>query len=107
MWKLPRTFVAVLAMMNGGPVLREFGDLAYAILIVCPVIAGWLFVKFRGHLVVTAVIWGTAIALAVGPVITFFESWDSGGGPSAVADQEEMSADLSSKPDIFLVVLDG
>lgn len=101
------SFVVVLAIMSGGPILREFGDPAYVILIVCSVIAGWLFVKLRGHLVVMALIWGTAVALAIGPTITFLESWGARGGPSAVADQGQMSVEFSSKPDIYLVVLDG
>lgn len=101
------SFVAVVFVMNGGPILREFGPVAYLVLIACPLVAGWLFVRFRSHFVVAALVWGTAVTLAVGPVITFFESWGTRGGQSTVAYSESLSVEMSDKPDIFLVVFDG
>lgn len=101
------SFAALVFAMNGGLILREFGSLGYVILIGCPILAGWIFQRLRGHLIITALVWGTAVALAVGPVATLFESWSSQGGPSVVAESPSISVELSQKPNIFLVVFDG
>lgn len=100
-------FVAIVFVMNGGPILREFDGLAYWILIGCPILAGLMFVRLRGHFIVTGLIWGAAIALAVGPIVTFYESWSSQDGVSVVAGSEPISVELLEKPDIFLIVFDG
>lgn len=100
-------FVVVVAAMSGGPFVRQFGGAGYLILIFVSVLAGWLFVRLRGAVFVSALIWGAAVMLIAGPAIALVDSWRTLDGASAVQSGEKVVVELSTRPDIFLVVLDG
>jgi hypothetical protein len=100
-------FVALVFAMCGGTLLRGLGGLGVALLIVCPLTAGWLFTRFERSYMTMALVWGTVIALASGPVITLTQNWPSSNRPSLVRETETPSVELVSKPDIFLIVVDG
>lgn len=100
-------FVVVVAAMSGGPLVRQFGSAGHLTLIVVCVLAGWLFVRLRGAVFVSALIWGAAVMLIAGPAIALAESWRALDGASTVQPGEKVVVELSTRPDIFLVVLDG
>lgn len=100
-------FVVVVATMSGGPFVRQFGGAGYLILIIVSVLAGWLFMRLRGTVFVSALIWGAAVMLVAGPAIALVDSWRTLDGASAVQSGEKVAVDLTTRPDIFLVVLDG
>lgn len=99
------TFVALA--MNGGPILDEFDQFAYLILIACPILAGWLALRLHGRLIVPALVWGMAVAFASGSLLTFIGTWQSQGDPSVVDESPPLTVDLATTPDVFLVVFDG
>lgn len=101
------SFVVIVFVMNGGPILRRFDSLGYLILIVCPILAGWLAVRMGDHVLVKALVWGAAIAVASGPLVTFFASWPTTEQPSVLVERPSMAIEMTKRPDIFLVVFDG
>lgn len=102
------SFVAMIFAMMGGSLLQRFGTaLGIAILVVCPTLALWVSVRLKGHFVVTALVSGSAVAIATGPIVAFAESMQEGSGPSLVMETTLVSADVVATPDIFLVILDG
>lgn len=100
-------FVVVVAAMSGGPFVRQLGAAGYVILIAACVLAGWLFVRLEGAVLANALVWGAAVTLIAGPAIALADSWRTLEGPSAVEPGETVALELSARPDIFLVVLDG
>ncbi len=100
-------FVVVVAAMSGGPLVRESGGVGYAILIVACVLAGWLFVRLEDAVLATALVWGAAVTLIAGPAVAIVDSWRTLEGASAVQPGERMAVELATRPDIFLVVIDG
>lgn len=101
-------FVAVIFVMLGGAILEEFGSgIGTTILITCPILAGLVSARFENRMILNALVWGTAVAIATGPLIAFTDSQETGSGPSVVQERASLAADLTEKPDIFLIVFDG
>lgn len=102
------TFVTLALVMSGGLLLRRF-DLwfAYSILVACPVLVGWAFVKLRHHAIPSALVWAAAIAVISGPVITLLNTSSGAREPSVMSHAQPLQLELARKPDIFLVVFDG
>ena len=101
------SFLVIVLAMSAGPILRQLGTLAYLVLVGFPILAGWLFVKLNGQVIVTVLIWGTAVALAAGPALAFIDGSQLEGGAGAIDETQFPPVTLSTKPDIFLVVFDG
>lgn len=101
-------FVALLLAMNGGPILQRFGlALTLVILVGCSALTCWVSIRMERSALIVALVWGSAVAFAVGPLIDFVDSWQTGGGESLVAEVGQPTFDLKSEPDIFLVIFDG
>jgi hypothetical protein len=100
-------FVAMVVVMSGGPIVRQLGTGGYLVLFAVCVLAGWLSVRLRGELVLAALIWGAVVAVISGPVISFLGSWQELAGTNAVDTSESFVVELSTRPDVFVVVLDG
>lgn len=102
------TFVSLALVMSGGLLLRRFDAwLAYLILIACPIVVGWAFVRLKEHVISSAVVWAAAVALISGPIITFIAGPGVDGQPSVMSHDQHPSLELDHTPDIFLVVFDG
>jgi hypothetical protein len=101
-------FLTVAVMMNAAVILRAFGTpLGWLIMMTGLAIAGWLLVRFHGHFITSAVVWGAAVALAAGPILSLIQGWEGRSGASVVEPSEPLEVELLDTPDIFLVVLDG
>lgn len=100
------SFMVVVMLMSAGPILRQLGTVALALLLIVAALFGWLFTRLKGRVIVTALVWGTAVALVVGPVAALFESLQA-QGPSAVVTPAHDPIEMAKTPDIFLVVFDG
>ena len=99
------SFITIALVMSAGPIVEEYGDVAFSILVL-PLVFGWLFTRLRGRIIVPALVWGMAVALAVGPATALAGSLGS-EAPSVYLDPAEVSVELSTRPDIFLFVFDG
>ena len=100
------SFLVVVLLMSAGPLLRELGAAAVPLLLIMPILAGWLFSRLEGQIIVAALVWGTAVAVSAGPLAALVDSLQS-QGPSAVVEARDVTAELVETPDIFLVVFDG
>jgi len=100
------TFVWVLLLMTGGPVIEELELLAIPLLLIAAILAAWLFVRLEGQVIVSALVWATAVSVAAGPAVALFENLQSRGA-SAVLGSEPIPVDFPTTPDVFLVVFDG
>jgi len=99
------SFILLVCLMSGGAVLRDFGALAYALLLV-PAFAGWLISRMKGHWIVAGVVWGMAVALGVGPATALINSLQASSS-SEFLDAESLSIRFAAKPDVFVIVFDG
>lgn len=98
------SFIALVMLMSAGPIMRRSESLVYLLLVLL-VFACWLFVRLQGRPLVAGLVWGTAVALAVGPVTAFVDSW--GLTPASFQEEEPLRVDMTATPDIFVVVFDG
>ena len=102
------TFVTVALVMSGGLLLRRFEAwLAYLIVLACPILVGLAFARLKDHVLPSAAVWAVAVALISGPAIIFVNGWSASSEPSVMRQHEPMSIEMSERPDIFLIVLDG
>lgn len=99
------SFVTISLLMSAGPIVDEFGDLAFSILVL-PFVFGFLFTRMRGRIIVPALVWGMAVALAVGPATALAGTLGS-QAPSVYLDPSDVPVELSTTPNIFLFVFDG
>lgn len=102
------TMITLLLVMHGGAILREFGTLlGLGVIVTLPGLTCWVSARMKGQLVLNALVWAGTVAIAVGPPVAYFNTIQEDRGPSLVKERAYFSVDFSSRPDIFLVVLDG
>lgn len=107
---LRATFLMLTCLVmfySGGRLLIAFGGVVgWAVVVASVGVAAALTQRLDSEVVFKAVIVSVSVALLVGPLVDFvgaITDW----GEDQVTDGTTLSASLVSKPDIWLVVLDG
>ena len=100
-------FIAIVLLMTGGRLIRQFGFFEGWVLIVALVgLAAVVFARLGDTTLTRATVTSFAVALASGVLISTFMSWNS-LGESTVSKEPMLTIELVEKPDVFLIVLDG
>jgi hypothetical protein len=104
------TFLLLVCLVMfywGGRLLIAFGGVVgWSVVVASVVVAAALTRRLDSDLVLRAAVVSISVALLVGPLVDFVREiadW----GEDRVTDATTLSASLVSKPDIWLVVLDG
>lgn len=101
------SFLLTILFMSGGVLNRFVGLPAlYLILGAVAIMAVWVVMRLQQAVILKAMVWGLAVALAAQPAVNLVESWSEVDGESVVR-QADLSLAMSTRPDIFLIVLDG
>ena len=106
----PASYVAflLLALLVGfGPVMRQFGDFVGLLVFAAALIVGaWLFIRFGDGVAARVIVAVVVVAMLSGPLVDTFRT-AAKYGESSVVNQEPMTLELTERPNIWLVVLDG
>jgi hypothetical protein len=97
---------ALVLFTLGGPVSAEIGvALGLALALALTSSMAVLMMRINDHRFVEAIFVGLAVFLMSGPVSALPSVF--GGGDSGLVPVEHVDASLESKPDVFLIVVDG
>ncbi|MGD2101700.1 MAG: sulfatase-like hydrolase/transferase [Acidimicrobiia bacterium] len=101
------TFVVVAALVSGGSLMRQLGSLVgWAVLVVLVVVVGVLTHRMEDSFILRAVVIGVAVAMLAGPLVSTFRT-AAAYGPDTTDLPGSVDLELSARPDIWFVVLDG
>ena len=100
-------FIAIVLLMTGGRLIRQFGLFEGWVLILAMVaLSVVVFARIGDTTVTRAAVLSLAVVLGSGVLISAFMSWSS-VGESTVSMESRLSVELVENPDVFLIVLDG
>ena len=100
-------FIAIVLLMTGGRLIRQFGFFeGWALIVALVGLAAVVFARLGDTTLTRATVTSLAVALASGVLISAFMSWNS-LGESTVSKESMLTVELVEKPDVFLIVLDG
>lgn len=101
------TFMAMLALVAGGSVIRQSGPLlGWTLLILSVVMTALVTARMTDSIIPQVLVVTIAAAVASGPVIDAVTHWTQFGSSELIA-MEPLSVGIPGNHDVYLVLLDG